>query len=194
MPGTRLVERELVTRLGVSRTGVRAALQALESEGLVARGKRGVFSVAGVSAEEARQIYEVRAALEPAMARLFIARASQAEVADLQAAVAKAEVVVRDADVDTYVHTFREFYRVLLAGSGNNVARRILETLDARISYLRYITTQRAPIPRRVLTVRLLRGIYVAVEARQPALAAQRCAAFVTRSARFALEVLADTA
>ncbi len=74
-PGTRLVEREMVDRIGVSRTGVRAALQSLESEGLVVRGRRGVFSVAAVSRDEARQIYEVRAALEPAMARLFHPRA-----------------------------------------------------------------------------------------------------------------------
>ena len=67
----------MVTRLGVSRTGVRAALQSLESEGLVARGRREVFSVAAVSADEARQIYEVPAALEPAMTRLFIARATE---------------------------------------------------------------------------------------------------------------------
>jgi DNA-binding transcriptional MocR family regulator len=38
VPGTRLVERDMVDRLGVSRTGVRAALQSLEAEGLVVRG------------------------------------------------------------------------------------------------------------------------------------------------------------
>jgi DNA-binding GntR family transcriptional regulator len=69
VPGTRLVEREMVGQPGVSRTGVRAALQSLEAEGLVARGRRGVFSVAVVSRDEARQIHEVRAALEPAARR-----------------------------------------------------------------------------------------------------------------------------
>ena len=61
-PGTRLVERGMVDRLGESRTGVRAALQSLAAEGLVVRGNRRVFSVAVVSREEARQIYEVGAA------------------------------------------------------------------------------------------------------------------------------------
>src|SRR5258706_54138 len=82
-PGTRLVERDMVDRLGVSRTGVRTALQALEAEGLVVRGRRGVFAVASVSRDEAQQIYEVRAALEPAMARLFVERATPAQVAAL---------------------------------------------------------------------------------------------------------------
>ena len=124
VPGTRLVEREMVDRLGVSRTGVRAALQSLEAEGLVVRGHRGVFSVAVVSRDEARQIYEVRAALEPAMARLFIARASDEQVAALGEAVARAEAAARALDGAAYVEAFRSFYAVLLAGSGNEIARR----------------------------------------------------------------------
>jgi GntR family transcriptional regulator, trigonelline degradation regulator len=193
VPGARLVERELVSELGVSRTGVRAALQSLDSEGLVVRGRRGVFSVAAVSAEEARQIYEVRSALEPAMARLFSERATAAQVAALGAAVAQADAAARRSDASTYVAAFRDFYAVLLAGSGNAVAGRILDTLDARIAYLRHLTTQRAPLARQLRTVALLRGIFSAVQARDSALTARRCTAFVARSARFALEVLGGT-
>ena len=189
-PGTRLVEREMVTRLGVSRTGVRAALQSLEAEGLVARGHRGVFSVAAVSVDEARQIYEVRAALEPAIARLFIARATAAEVAALGEAAARAETAAHAQDGPAYVEAFRSFYDVLLIGSGNEIARRILDTLEARISYLRHLTTLKAPRARRLRTTALLRGIFSAVQKRVPDLAAQRCAAFVERSARFGMDVL----
>lgn len=193
-PGARLVERELVSMLGVSRTGVRAALQALESEGLVVRGRRGVFTVAAVSVEEARQIYEVRAALEPAMARLFIARASSAQFTALAAAVAQAEAAAHSRNGPAYVEAFAAFYAALLAGSGNDVARRILETLNARISYLRHLTTQRASVSRQLRTVSMLRGILTALQARDGRLTARRCTAFVTRSARFALDVLRETA
>jgi GntR family transcriptional regulator, trigonelline degradation regulator len=192
VPGTRLVEREMVDRLGVSRTGVRAALQSLEAEGLVVRGHRSVFSVAVVSREEARQIYEVCAALEPAMARLFIARASEEQVAALGEAAAHAEAAARALDGAAYVEAFRSFYAVLLAGSGNEIARAILETLEARIAYLRHLTTQKAPQARQLRTAALLRGIFTAVHKRAPDLAARRCAAFVERSARFAMEVLKD--
>jgi GntR family transcriptional regulator, trigonelline degradation regulator len=192
VPGTRLVEREMVDRLGVSRTGVRAALQSLEAEGLVVRGHRSVFSVAVVSREEARQIYEVRAALGPAMARLFIARASDEQVAALGEAAAHAEAAARALDGAAYVEAFRSFYAVLLAGSGNEIARAILETLEARIAYLRHLTTQKAPQARQLRTAALLRGIFTAVHKRAPDLAARRCAAFVERSARFEMEVLKD--
>jgi DNA-binding GntR family transcriptional regulator len=192
-PGTRLVEREMVDRLGVSRTGVRAALQSLESEGLVVRGRRGVFAVAMVSADEARQIYEVRAALEPAMARLFISRGTDVEVAALGAAVARAEAAARALDGPVYVEAFRAFYAVLLTGSGNDIARRILETLEARITYLRHLTTQRAPRSRQLRTAALLRGIFTAVRERDHEGAVRKCRAFVTRSARFALDVLKES-
>lgn len=193
-PGTRLVERDMVGKLGVSRTGVRAALQSLESEGLVVRGARGVFAVAAVSREEARQIYEVRAALEPAMARAFIECATEEQVSALGEAVDRAEAAARAKDGAAYVDAFRSFYAALLAGSGNDIARRILETLDARIAYLRHVTTERAPQPRQLRTVALLRGIFSAVRKREQDVAARRCAAFVTRSARFALDVLQDSA
>src|SRR5215472_8946617 len=115
-PGTRLVERDLVGRLGVSRTGVRAALQSLEAEGLVVRGRRGVFAVATLSPDEARQIYELRAALEPAMARQFVSRATDAEVALLGEAVARAEAAAQVLDSHAYVEAFHRFYAVLLSG------------------------------------------------------------------------------
>jgi DNA-binding GntR family transcriptional regulator len=193
-PGARLVEREVAGRLGISRTGVRAALQSLEAEGLVVRGRRGVFSVAVVSRDEARQIYEVRAALEPAMARLFVERATNEQIAALGAAVDRAEQAARTLDGPAYVQAFSGFYAVLLDGSGNEIARRILETLEARIAYLRHLTTQRARQSRQLRTAALLRGIFNAVQKRAPDAAAERCEAFVARSARFALEVLKDGA
>jgi DNA-binding GntR family transcriptional regulator len=192
-PGARLVERDLVQVLGVSRTGVRAALQALDSEGLVIRGKRGVFSVAAISEDEARQIYEVRAALEPAMARRFVARAGTDQIAALGTAVARADAAARERNPSAYVEAFTAFHGVLLSGSGNDVARRILETLSARVSYLRHLITQRASQTHRVRTVTMLHDIHRAVAARDPALASRRCATLVTRSAQFALEVLTDS-
>jgi len=190
-PGERLVERELAEQTGTSRTCVRAALQHLRTEGLVERSPRGVLSVASVSLDEARQIYEVRAALEAAMARLFVARAGGAEQAALKAAADNVSSAVRRRDNAGYVAALGAFYDVLLRGSGNEVAHRFLAMLHTRITYLRRITADRATFARELETAKLLRGIQRAVAARDAELAAQRCEAFVQRSAEFALQVLA---
>lgn len=69
-PDGRVEEVELSTRLGVSRTPVREALIALESEGLVrSRPNRG-FVVLPLDAAQVREIYPVLAALESAALKL----------------------------------------------------------------------------------------------------------------------------
>src|SRR4051812_24254948 len=191
-PNERLVERDLCVLTGVSRTCVREALRHLESEGLVERRSNKSLTVASLSAEEAQQIYEVRAALEAAMGRLFTERATAADITSLRAALAEFERTVDAPPIGAYVNAIDRFYEVLMRGSGNDVARRILRTLHARITYLRTITTARAGESRRHETRDLLRGIAEAAVRRDGEAVAQRCEAFVRRSAAFALQVLRD--
>jgi GntR family transcriptional regulator, vanillate catabolism transcriptional regulator len=64
MPGERLYEVPLSERLGVSRTPVRAALQALASDGLLDYAPHRGYSVRTFDAAEILQAYEIRAVLE----------------------------------------------------------------------------------------------------------------------------------
>jgi GntR family transcriptional regulator, trigonelline degradation regulator len=194
-PNERLVERDLCDQTGVSRTSVREALRHLESEGLVERRPNKGLYVTAITPEEARQIYEVRGALEPVVARLFVERASEKEVKALRQAVAETSAAVNGKPVRAYVQGFDAFYDVLLRGSGNEVARRILQTLHARITYLRTLTANKAQLNRKRETVALMRGIADAAAQRDAKEVARRCALFVERSAAYAQEVLsAETA
>jgi DNA-binding GntR family transcriptional regulator len=83
-PNQRLVEVELAEALGVSRTPVRETLQRLRLEGLVQR-HRGGWVVHEHTREEIRAIYEVRAALEGYAAFLAAARATPAQLRELDA-------------------------------------------------------------------------------------------------------------
>src|SRR5690242_9047243 len=70
-PGQRLIERELVEATGASRTCSREALRELAAEGLVTTIPNKGTIVAQVTIEEARQLYQVRSALEALAGRLF---------------------------------------------------------------------------------------------------------------------------
>ena len=190
-PGQRLVERELCEQTGVSRTCIREALRHLESEGLVERvPNKGIF-VASLSLDETRQIYEVREALEAAAGRQFALRADDKDIIDLKTALRQLEGAVETPDDHgAYVAALDHLYDVLLRGSRNEIAAQLLRTLRARINYLRAMTARREPAARRRETVCLAGAIVGAAGARDPDRTADFCAAFVRRSAEFALEVL----
>jgi GntR family transcriptional regulator, trigonelline degradation regulator len=189
-PNERLVERDLCDQTGVSRTCVREALRHLESEGLVSRRANKGLYVTAITPDEARQIYEVRGALEPVVARLFVERASDEEVKALRQAVAHIGAAINAKPVRSYVQGFDEFYDVLLRGSGNEVARRILQTLHARVTYLRTLTANKAEPARKRETLALMRGIADAASQRDAKEISRRCAMFVERSAAYAVQVL----
>jgi DNA-binding GntR family transcriptional regulator len=72
--GERLRERELVERYGVARHTLRAALRQLAAEGLVQIEPHRGASVARLSPEDVRWLYELRAALELEAAHLALER------------------------------------------------------------------------------------------------------------------------
>ncbi|MFF4735749.1 GntR family transcriptional regulator [Streptomyces sp. NPDC001262] len=72
-PGSRLIEELLARRYGVSRVPVREALRTLASEGFVTTRRHAGACVAEPTAQEAADLLEVRALLEP----LGAARAAQ---------------------------------------------------------------------------------------------------------------------
>jgi len=132
-PGARLVERDLCTQLGVSRTIVREVLRHLESEGLVSTtGTRGPI-VALTTPEQAMQIYEIRGALE-GMAAKACAQGNKAEIADaLDAALERIRSAYRKRDMNRVLSETSE-------SAGRDVAWGVVSALTARINRLRSMT------------------------------------------------------
>lgn len=82
-PGAELREAELAERFEVSKSPVRDALSRLVHEGLVVVMPRQGYRVAAVSVKDARDMFEYRAILEGACARIAAENATDEELAAL---------------------------------------------------------------------------------------------------------------
>lgn len=136
-PGTRLVERALCERYGVSRTVVREALRQLEADGLVTIVPNRGPIVTVLTEGDAAGLFEVRAELEALAARLFAQRASQQERDQLRAAVDNVAVAFESGGLKEALTAKDAFYEALFAGSHNTVMTDLLVGLHARVQLLR---------------------------------------------------------
>lgn len=132
-PGARLIERELIEMMAVSRTVIREALRQLETEGLVATiANRGPV-VRELSAVEAKDLYAIREVLVGLAARLFVLKAEPVQLDALRQAL---EEVVRSyaaGDPATILQAKNSFYDALVAGAGSESLSSMISILHARI-------------------------------------------------------------
>ena len=146
-PGQRLVERELIERLGVSRTTVREALRGLAAEGLVTSIPQKGSIVAVPSMKEASEVYEVRALLEGAAARQFAERAGDEQVVALRGAFLAIESAAAADDPRALLVAKDAFYDVLFDGADNSIIRQVIGGLHARVAVLRAASLQASGRP-----------------------------------------------
>jgi DNA-binding GntR family transcriptional regulator len=136
-PGTKLNEAEVGELFSVSRTVVRSALQMLSFEGLVRTERnRGAF-VANPSPEEARQVFDSRRLIEPAVAMAAAERITAADVAKLRTQLHTESklLVERGAHVRrAEIRASGDFHLVLAEIAGNGILQRFMEELVARSS------------------------------------------------------------
>jgi GntR family transcriptional regulator, trigonelline degradation regulator len=187
-PGQRLIERELCDLMGVSRTSVREALRHLEAEGLVRTIPNRGPVVAAVTADEARQLYEVRGALEAMAGRLFAERASDGQLEALSAVMEDLRAAYATANPRLILQTTTRFYDTIFAGCGNEIIAQILRSLRARVTFLR-ATSLAAPsrLPRSLAE---MQRIFDAVRSRDLDGVYEACSEHVAQASMAALAVL----
>lgn len=191
-PGDRLVERNLCEQLDVSRSIVREVLRHLETEGLVESGNHQGPVVAKLTADQAAQIYEIRALLEGHAARTCAEKASPAAIKRLVSLNSATQAAFREGDFNEVLMRTTAFYEALFSEAGLSMAWEVVQSLNARINRLRMMTIS-SPGRKKEAADEMSR-ILDALQKRDPQAAQQASQEHVQRVAQIAAEGLRENA
>lgn len=130
-PGTKLGEDRVADIFGASRARVRQALTRLAHEQLVEiLPQRGAF-VARPTLQQAKDVFEARRLIEPAVVERLIATQTPAKIRRLRQHIEKEEVARSDGDARAVIRLSGEFHCLLAELAGNSALVRTMRELSA---------------------------------------------------------------
>lgn len=180
----RLIVAELARRYGSSSNPVREALHQLQGEGFVVISQNRGAKVRSVGEHFARDIYDIRALIEPYMIRSFTANATAVQIAEMEAI--QSEIERLDYDHNAYRNLNERFHSVSYAQHFNREA----VDMEERYRAILFMLNKRYPLTRSRWAECLEehRGIVAAVKARD----ADAAAAMTKRHVHSACRHLVD--
>jgi len=135
--GSRINEQALAARLGVSRGPVREAIRGLERQGLVVTVVNQGSYVRKVSAEEALELYDLRALLTGRACEILATAPPPGAEARLAALVAQMEQAAEADDAPRYYTLNLEFHDALMELGSGARAQRIYDDLGNELHLFR---------------------------------------------------------
>jgi DNA-binding GntR family transcriptional regulator len=141
-PGTRLRERELTEWLGVSRTPLREALKVLAAERLIELTPNRGARIASLSEVEIQHMFELMGAFEGLAGRLAAARASEADLLELQAMHLQMRAHYVRKDLPAYFRLNQAIHRRIVEAAGNPLLAQSYDQLAGRIRRPRFLASQ----------------------------------------------------
>jgi DNA-binding GntR family transcriptional regulator len=189
-PGSPVIEAELATRLGASRTPVREALRRLEAEGLLEpRGLRGSV-VRALRSDEVECVFEIREALESLAARRAARTMREPELRKLDQHLGQLRASVDDPnEMERHDTAFHD--TILASANGDRLKRMLTELREELIAY-RFLSL--SDPERRRATVTEHEGIVAALRAHDEDAAGTRTAAHIANARAAVLRLAATTA
>jgi DNA-binding GntR family transcriptional regulator len=119
-PGEVLQQSLLAKTIGISTTPLREAMRRLMSEGLVELDAHRDARVSSLTAEEARDLLEVRLSLDPLAASLAAQRRTKADLQRMREALTHLEPLRSNPTVDD-LRTHRAFHQAVYEASHNDL-------------------------------------------------------------------------
>lgn len=132
-PGDKLIEMDIAKELGVSRTPVREALSRLSEEGLVENFPRKSYIVSKISMKKARDLYDVRTALEPLAVKLLANEGITKRTQELEDIVTKLIVSYEDNDLETSKDEIMNWNEALISLTRNTILKDTLYVINERL-------------------------------------------------------------
>src|SRR3984885_2558217 len=137
-PGTRLNERLLCEKLGVSRTPLREALKILAAPGLVELLPNRGAAVVQLSAQDIAQTFEMISHLESMAGELACARITDPEINEIRALHFEMLACHARRDLPAYYRTNQQIHDLINRAARNEVLREIYMTVNSRVKALRF--------------------------------------------------------
>lgn len=122
-----LKELLIASEMGVSRTPVREALRQLEREGLVAIIPNKGTYVVGITVQDMKDIYDIRAVLERLCVRQVANIATVGQIEALEEILYLAEYHLKKGHRKQVVELSGKFHEILYEASGNRMLGRVLQ-------------------------------------------------------------------
>ena len=135
----RLVDVAIAAELGLSRMPVRDALMRLVHEGYLERSTRG-FMLPSLTRREVLEVFEIRRLLEPRAAALAARVISDAQLADMEAAVAEAVRTIGTGDVPHFFRLSERFRNGWVSAVPNLTLQQTIQRYLAQVQAVRLAT------------------------------------------------------
>ncbi len=133
LPGDKLIEMEIASKLGVSRTPVREALKKLEEDGLVTSLPRKSFIVSKISVKEAKNLYIVRKSLEPLAVELLAEKGFNEKTEYFQKVNEDLRVAIENKDEELAQNLIIEWNMALVSCLNNEILVEVMNMINQRL-------------------------------------------------------------
>lgn len=135
--GARLVEKDLASRLDVSRSPLREAIQRLQFDGLVRIVPRKGSYLVEFSEKELLDIFQVREQLEGLAVQLAVETITVAQLDAMEQKLFRVQEILSDDKASYPMEDERDFHDAILEASGNKRLADIMRTLQWQFQLLR---------------------------------------------------------